>query len=201
VSFASCTLVFIFPSPIYPLPLHFPQINKYLKLTVEAIVCHSESHSVSLCPHIVTCTCFLQWVIGLVWDLWASVKRLDLCQDCSKFSCCFPVSWCSCCFRIVELALSCIQLFIDDIDFGLYQLQALDLGLGVSWAHKPNGFLFICPTSVSSPALLWLGHLILLSSKSRICGRRQSCWTSVVGEALGPDGVQCPSVGECQGRN
>ena len=25
------------------------------------------------------------------------------------------------------------------------------------------------------------------------------CWTSVGGEALGPEGVQCPSVGECQG--
>ena len=33
-----------------------------------------------------------------------------------------------------------------------------------------------------------------------ICSRRWSCWTSVGGEALGPKGVQCPSVGEYQGR-
>jgi hypothetical protein len=33
-----------------------------------------------------------------------------------------------------------------------------------------------------------------------ICGRRWSCWTSVRGEAFSPEGVQCPSVGECQGR-
>jgi hypothetical protein len=33
-----------------------------------------------------------------------------------------------------------------------------------------------------------------------ICGRGWPCWTSVGGEALGPEGVQCPSVGECQGR-
>jgi hypothetical protein len=34
-----------------------------------------------------------------------------------------------------------------------------------------------------------------------ICGRGWPCWTSVGGEALGPEGVQCPSVGECQGGN
>ena len=34
---------------------------------------------------------------------------------------------------------------------------------------------------------------------SHICGRGWPCWTSVGGEALGPEGVQCPSIGECQG--
>ena len=33
-----------------------------------------------------------------------------------------------------------------------------------------------------------------------ICGRRCPCGTSVGGEALGPEGVQYLSVGECQGR-
>jgi hypothetical protein len=28
----------------------------------------------------------------------------------------------------------------------------------------------------------------------------EDCWTSVRGEALGPEGLRCPSVGECQGR-
>jgi hypothetical protein len=31
-----------------------------------------------------------------------------------------------------------------------------------------------------------------------ICERRWPCWISVEGEALGPESVQCPSVGECQ---
>jgi hypothetical protein len=34
---------------------------------------------------------------------------------------------------------------------------------------------------------------------SSICGRGWPCWTSVGGVALGPEGVQCPNVGECQG--
>jgi hypothetical protein len=32
-----------------------------------------------------------------------------------------------------------------------------------------------------------------------ICGRRWPCWTSLGGNGLGPEGVQCPNVGECQG--
>jgi hypothetical protein len=35
-----------------------------------AVVCHSVSYSISLCPHIFTCKCSFQWVIGLVVDLW-----------------------------------------------------------------------------------------------------------------------------------
>jgi hypothetical protein len=35
---------------------------------------------------------------------------------------------------------------------------------------------------------------------SNIHGRRWPCWTSVGGKVLGPDGVQCLSIGECQGR-
>jgi hypothetical protein len=33
----------------------------------------------------------------------------------------------------------------------------------------------------------------------RIPGRGWPCWTSVGGESLGPDGVQCSSVGDCHG--
>ena len=32
-----------------------------------------------------------------------------------------------------------------------------------------------------------------------VCGRGWPCWTSVRGEALGPENIGCPSVGECQG--
>jgi hypothetical protein len=34
------------------------------------MLCHSVLHSAPFCPHIFTCRCSLQWVIGLVWDLW-----------------------------------------------------------------------------------------------------------------------------------
>jgi hypothetical protein len=34
---------------------------------------------------------------------------------------------------------------------------------------------------------------------SRICGREWPRWTSMGEEALGLEGVLCPSVGECQG--
>jgi hypothetical protein len=37
---------------------------------VKALVCHSVSHSIFLCPHIVTCKYSLQWVTGLVQGLW-----------------------------------------------------------------------------------------------------------------------------------
>ena len=32
-----------------------------------------------------------------------------------------------------------------------------------------------------------------------ICDRGWPCWSSVGREALGSEGVRCPSVGECQG--
>ena len=37
---------------------------------VKAVVCHSVSHNIFLCPHIFTCKCSLQWVIALVQGLW-----------------------------------------------------------------------------------------------------------------------------------
>jgi hypothetical protein len=36
-------------------------------------------------------------------------------------------------------------------------------------------------------------------SSSHICGREWPCWTLVGRVALGSEGVQCPSIGECQG--
>jgi hypothetical protein len=33
-----------------------------------------------------------------------------------------------------------------------------------------------------------------------ICGREWPCWTLMGEEVFGPEGVRCPSVGECQGR-
>jgi hypothetical protein len=39
-----------------------------------------------------------------------------------------------------------------------------------------------------------------IENASHICGRGWPCWISVGGDALGPVGVGCPSVGECQGK-
>jgi hypothetical protein len=41
---------------------------------------------------------------------------------------------------------------------------------------------------------------IVTHDVGHICGREWPCWTSVGEEALGSEDVQCPSVGECQGR-
>jgi hypothetical protein len=40
----------------------------------------------------------------------------------------------------------------------------------------------------------------VIHGPGHICVRRWPYWISVGGEALGPEGVQCPNVGECQGR-
>jgi hypothetical protein len=42
-------------------------------------------------------------------------------------------------------------------------------------------------------------HGVVTHSAGHICGRRWACWTLVGGEALEPEVVPCPSVGECQG--
>jgi hypothetical protein len=36
-------------------------------------------------------------------------------------------------------------------------------------------------------------------ASGHICDRGWPCWTSVGGVTLGPEGVQCPSLEECQG--
>jgi hypothetical protein len=57
------------------------------------------------------------------------------------------------------------QPFTDDIDLG-GQHRALDLGLGGSWAGQ--WLSLILKTSISSPALLQLGHPMLPSAGSRV---------------------------------
>ena len=63
-------------------------------------------------------------------------------------------------------------------------------------------------TTVSTGQTLWSSWGLDHQPKSThgathgagyICGRGWPCWTSVGGEALRPEGVQCPSVGEFQG--
>jgi hypothetical protein len=110
-------------------------------LKVEAVVCHSVSHSIPLCHNIFTCKCSLQWVIGLVQGLWllwyhqyhilprtppsppvVAVCHGDLAaleqQDCPFYT---------------------AQQFADNVDLGVGQLKAL--GPCGSWAGQ----------SVSSP--------------------------------------------------
>jgi hypothetical protein len=61
--------------------------------------------------------------------------------------------------------------------------------------------------TVSSSQTSWSSHGLDYQTKNthgvthgtgHICGRGWLCWTSVGREALGPEGVQCPSIGECQ---
>jgi hypothetical protein len=42
--------------------------------------------------------------------------------------------------------------------------------------------------------------ITLTHGSSCICSREWPCWTSVGGEALGPEKAGCPSVGKCQDR-
>ena len=49
---------------------NLPPPKEKENLVVEAVVCHSESHSILFCPHFFACKCSLQWVISLVQGLW-----------------------------------------------------------------------------------------------------------------------------------
>lgn len=81
----------------------------------------------------------LQWVIGLVWVLW-------LLWHHQYWILIRAVAWRSCNFRSAGLALLWLT---DDIDLGVSQLRALDLGQGGSRAAQGN----------SSPYLYHQGKL------------------------------------------
>jgi hypothetical protein len=49
-----------------------------------------------------------------------------------------------------------------------------------------------------TPRSFWgLEHQQKTHGSSHICGTGYTCWTSVGGEALGPEVIGCPSVGKC----
>jgi hypothetical protein len=69
--------------------------TKHRKHLVEAVVCHSVSHSIPLYPHIFACKMFT------VMHRWSGPRPLasvtpsvlDPHWDSSRLSCCCPVSW------------------------------------------------------------------------------------------------------------
>jgi hypothetical protein len=111
------------PSPSYqPSILATPPIDnnnnwktKHRKHLVEAVVCHGVSHSTSVYPHIFSCKCSLQWVIALV----------ALCHG-------DPAA------LMNRTSPFLVQQFTDEVDAGVGQLKALDLGLGGSWVSQPT---------------------------------------------------------------
>ena len=112
---------------------HIQTIGKHF--IMEAVVCHSVSHSISLCPHIFTCKCSLQWVIGLVWGLWLLLHYQSWILTKSPLG--YPaVALCHedpAALDLQDWSLHTLQQFIDRVDVGVGQLKALNLGLGGSW--------------------------------------------------------------------
>ena len=74
---------------------------------MEAVACHSVSHSISLCPHIFTCKCSFamsHWP-GLRSLAFVTLSILDpYWNSSSGLSCCCPVSWRSCGFGFSGLS-------------------------------------------------------------------------------------------------
>jgi hypothetical protein len=120
----------------------------------KAVVCHSVSHSLSLCPHIFISKCLLQWFIDLSLRCLASVTLsiLDPHQEFFQLSCWCPMSWRFCSFGTgLTLSLPIVGIWYR---FGDEPIQSPGYGLGC-WL---NWLAFIWTTKASSPALLWLGY-------------------------------------------
>lgn len=139
------------PVPLISIPLNpasalatSPQDSlshtKHRHLVMEAVACHSESHSVSLwhTSSLVNAHC----------NLWSGSRSL---ASVLLLSCCCPVSWRSCSFRSAKPAFRVQQQFTNDVDVGVSQLRALDPGLGGSWAGQLVGSP-TCSTGLSSTA-------------------------------------------------
>jgi hypothetical protein len=120
-------------------------------------VCHSVSHGIFLCPHIFSCKCSLQWVIGLVQGIWL-LPHHQYWIIAGTLPC-YPVSRRACSFLSAGLVLSDIPIVHRWCRFWVGQLKALDLGLSDSWAGQPTQraqLSYTLTTRVSSPALPWL---------------------------------------------
>jgi hypothetical protein len=101
-------------------------------LTVEAVVCHSVSHRIPLCPHLHS-KVFNE---SLAWfEISGFCDTIDIGFSLGLLlSCCYPVSvlWRSCPFRSAGLALLHNPTVCRWLRFWMGQFKALDLGLGVS---------------------------------------------------------------------
>lgn len=143
------------PAPLISLSLHIHPLflqpsQKKMKnkqnttehrkyLIMEAIVYHSVFHNIPLSPNTFIWKCSLQWVNGLVQDLW-----LLLHHQYWFFTGTPPG------YHVVALyygdpavldqqgqAFHEFQEFTDDVDFAVGQLEVLGLGLGGNWKKIP----------------------------------------------------------------
>jgi hypothetical protein len=132
---------------------------------VEAPVCPSVSHSLSLCPHIFPCKYSFHWVISPAWDPWLLWDH----QYCILTLTPPGYSTVALCHgNPVFLGQPHTpQPLADNMDLGVGQLKALDLGLGNSQLHHQGKLSSTAvarpPTAtifsgrVSSPALMRSG--------------------------------------------
>ena len=84
---------------------------------------------------------------------------------------------------------------MEELEKGLKELR----GFAVSW--REQWYQQTRPPPQSSRGLDHHPKNIhgVTHKAGHLCVRGYPCWTSVGVEALGPEGVRCPSVGECQG--
>ena len=71
------------------------------------------------------------------------------------------------------------QPFADDIDFGVCQFRALDLGLGRNSGESPIALPYQHPRSIF-PALLWLGHPLLPMAGGRVSSPVLCPWSWLI---------------------
>jgi hypothetical protein len=139
------------PQPPSPRLLATPSLTKIKStqnkaqkknLITKAVLCHSVCPSIPLCLHIFTCKCSLVcfMVSGFCDTNIGSSLRL------------LVIPLLSCNVEILQVWICVTGPFIDDVDLGVGQLRALDLGLGDSWADQHASF------PLSTPPDLVLQH-------------------------------------------
>lgn len=115
---------------------------KFKNVTVEAVLCHSVSHST---PSTQTALLVnVRWNESLVW-----FQASGLCYTINtEFSpgCLSDIPWLLCWWRfwalvLQDLLLHALQQFIDGVNVRMSQLKALDLVLSGSWVSQPSN----CP--------------------------------------------------------
>jgi hypothetical protein len=144
-------------------------------------------HYIPLSKHL-HLQCSLQWVIGLIWDLWLLWHHQY--QVLIRTPLGYPlVALCHGDPAALEQQawpFHMPQTFADDIDFGVGKFRALDLCLSGSWASQPASSPY--PNHHGSPALNQLRHSMLPWPSAR--GRVRSSALMTSGPAL-PSAVAC----------
>ena len=124
----------------------------------------------SLCPYIFTWACSLQWVIGLVWDLWLLWHPQWFFPGTPPG---YPVA--ALChgdptaLDQQEWPFHMPQQFAEGINIGVGPLKDSNLSLGGKWAGQPTGSPYsTLPGWASSPALFQVCHLMLQSAGGNV---------------------------------